>query len=93
MTRRYIYDPMTREQFSQALDDLKLSARQFSRLCGAKEAYVIAWLEGKKDIPHNVLVICALLTLPGAMELALRVTNMVVHRADERGERIPDNET
>lgn len=83
MSRRYVYDKMNPHQFSKALDDLGLTARQFSRISGAKEANVMQWLEGKLDIPHFAYVICSLLHLPGGLDMAKRVTDLVAHDARE----------
>jgi transcriptional regulator with XRE-family HTH domain len=69
---------MTAEQFSAALDQMGLTMRQFVRLSGASERKVEQWLSGDEDIPHHVLVLCSLLTLPGAMEMAKAVTDSVV---------------
>jgi hypothetical protein len=84
MTRRYAYDHMNAQQFSQALDHLDLTTRQFARLSGAKEDNVLKWLDGTLDIPHWARVLCAVLELPGAVECAKSVTDMVVGRFEEK---------
>lgn len=81
MGRRYIYQRMTAEQLSTAMDELGLSKWQLIRLTGSSERKVDAWLDGKEDIPHWVLVLCSVLTVPGAMEIAKRVTDHVVSKA------------
>jgi DNA-binding transcriptional regulator YiaG len=75
MARRYVYERMTAAQLSQALDELGLTMRQFARLYGSAEKRIQQWLDGADDIPHTVAVVLGLLTLPGAMELAKRITD------------------
>jgi|tagenome__1003787_1003787.scaffolds.fasta_scaffold17923435_1 hypothetical protein len=81
MGRRYVYERMTGQEFSAALDRIGLSMRQFARLSGAREDRVQAWLENREDIPHHVGVLCAALALPAAMELARAYTDSVVSDA------------
>lgn len=75
MSRRYTYNRMTAEQLSAALNQLNLSLRQFCRLSGKSEAKAQRWIAGKEDIPHDVAVMLALLTVPGAMDVAKAVTD------------------
>lgn len=60
-------------QFSQALDDLDLTMREFCRITGTNAKTTQRWLDDEKDIPAWVPVFLALLTLPGAMQMAQTV--------------------
>jgi hypothetical protein len=78
MPQRYKYTRMSAHQLSAALDELNITAGIFSRLCGAQYNRVKDWLDGREDIPHHVTVLCALLTMPGALEKARTVTDAMV---------------
>lgn len=60
-------------QFSQALDDLRLTMREFCRVTGTNAKTAQRWLDDEKDIPAWVPVFLAMLTLPGAMQMAQTV--------------------
>ncbi|WP_048710422.1 hypothetical protein [Microvirga massiliensis] len=80
---KYQHERLTRRQFSQALRDLNLTMRKFSRLSGAGERSVDRWLRGECDIPHYVTLFCTLLRMPGAMEKARAVTELLVIRESD----------
>lgn len=75
------------KDLSRYLDELNLSAGQFARLIGSQRKRVLLWLEPSdakgEDIPHHVAVFCELLKMPGAMEVALAVTNDAIIEEDE----------
>ncbi len=81
------YRRMSPEELSQALDDLHLSAGQFARLAGSQRKRVLLWLEKSdargEDIPHHIAVLCELLKLPGAMDIARRVTDEAIIETEE----------
>jgi hypothetical protein len=87
--RKCQHERITRRQFSQALHDLHLTMRKFSRLSGAGERSVERWLRGECDIPHYVTLFCTLLRMPGAMEKARAITELLVIReeSDEEPKR------
>lgn len=60
-------------QFSKALDDLDLTMREFCRITGTGTKTVERWLSDEKDIPQWVPVTLALLTMPGALQMARTV--------------------
>lgn len=60
-------------QLSKALDDLGLTMREFCRVTGTGTKTVERWLTDEKDIPQWVPVTLALLTLPGALQIARTV--------------------
>lgn len=64
---------MTPEQFSQALNQLGLTVREFCRIFGTGVKTVERWLADEKDIPGWVPVSLALMTMPGAPDLARSV--------------------
>lgn len=61
-------------QFSKALQDLGLTMREFCRITGTNWKTAERWLSDEKDIPQWVPVFLAMLTLPGALEMARRVS-------------------
>jgi hypothetical protein len=83
MSRRYTYERMTAQQFSAALNALEMTKGQFVRLTGAGPRKVERWLAGEEDIPHWILVLCSVLTVPGAMGIAKAVTDEVVQEIDD----------
>ena len=64
---------MMPEQFSKALDDLVLTMREFNRLTGTNTKTTERWLSDEKDIPPWVPVFLAMLTIPGALQMARTV--------------------
>lgn len=76
---RYSYDRMDKRALRAALEQLDLGDRQFAKIYGVPWERVDRWLKGQDDIPHAVAVMLALLTLPGAIDLAERYTNTVAH--------------
>ena len=50
----------------------------FARITGKNPRKVRYWYDGEEDIPHDVMLICSLLTLPGAKDMASTVTNSVI---------------
>lgn len=64
---------MTPEQFSLGLREHQLTLREFCRLTGTNIKTAERWLSDEKDIPHWVPVFLALLTLPGALQMARTV--------------------
>lgn len=83
MSRRYTYQRMTPEQLSAALDQLKLTKWQFIRLSGLSHQKVERMLTGEADIPHETAVLLSVLTLPGAMDRALAVTNALIVKEED----------
>lgn len=78
VAKRYDYDRMTAGQFRQALEQVGLSEGRFARLYGTIPKRVRSWAAGEEDIPHAALLALSLLTLPGAIEMAERVTDSVI---------------
>ncbi len=69
--RRFTYRSMTPKQFNAALESLGMPrGYKFARLYGAAPTSFQRWASGEKDIPHSVTLVLALLTLPGAMQMA-----------------------
>jgi hypothetical protein len=83
-SRRFSYDRMTYEQFRTALEQLDMPWMYFAKISGKNPRKVEEWYNGQEDIPHEVMLICSLLTLPGAKELASTVTNAVIHVHGEK---------
>lgn len=69
------YDRITGQELRDSIRDLQLTFGQFARLAGTQRHRVLGWLNGKQEIPHHVNVMIELLSLPGAMERALAVTD------------------
>ncbi len=67
------YPRMTKQQFSAALDEVRLTPEEFSWGTGSNEVRVNRWLKGEEDIPPWVTVLCAVLTLPGARGMFVNV--------------------
>lgn len=78
VAKRYEYERMTAEQFRQALEQVGLSEGRFARLFGTIPKRVRSWAAGEEDIPHAALVMLALMTMPGAVDMAERVTDSVI---------------
>lgn len=78
VAKRYEYERMTAAQFRQALEQVGLSEGRFARLYGVIPKRVRSWAAGEEDIPHAALVMLSLLTMPGAMDMAERVTDSVI---------------
>jgi hypothetical protein len=78
-SRRYEYDRLTAEQFNDALKGLNIPWRYFARITGHNIRRVEEWTKGQSDIPHSVTLNLALLTLPGALDMAEAVTNARIH--------------
>lgn len=78
-SRRFEYDRMTQEQFHAALEQLGMTPLYFARISGVNRKKVERFVSGEEDIPHFVTVLCSLLTLPGAKDMASTVTNAVIH--------------
>lgn len=78
VAKRYEYDRMTAAQFRQALEQVGLSEGRFARLYGTVPKRVRSWAAGEEDIPHAALVMLSLMTMPGAVEMAERVTDSVI---------------
>lgn len=74
---------MTAAQFRSALDSISneegrpISSGRFARLYGVDNDRARDWSR-KGDIPHAALVMLSLLTMPGALEMAERVTDAVI---------------
>jgi hypothetical protein len=65
---------MSPRQFADALQLIGLKADSFAWLTGSNEKRVRRWLSGEEpEIPPWVTLVCALLTLPGARDLAMDV--------------------
>lgn len=75
---------MTAAQFRRALDQLHLTEGRFGRLYGTTPKRVRSWVTGEEDIPHAALLALSLLTLPGAVDMAERVTDSVISDTRER---------
>ena len=86
VAKRYEYDRMTAGQFRQALEQVGLSEGRFARLYGVIPKRVRSWAAGEEDIPHAALLVLSLMTLPGAVDMAERVTDSVISdtRTDDR---------
>jgi hypothetical protein len=84
-SRRFEYDRMTGEQFRAALAQLDMTPLYFARITGKNQRKVRYWYDGEEDIPHDVMLICSLLTLPGAKDMASTVTNSVIRFHEEEG--------
>lgn len=78
VAKRYEYERMTAEQFRQALEQVGLSEGRFARLFGTIPKRVRSWVAGEEDIPHAALVMLSLMTMPGALDMAERVTDSVI---------------
>lgn len=78
VAKRYEYERMTAAQFRQALEQVGLSEGRFARLYGTIPKRVRSWAAGEEDVPHAALVMLSLMTLPGAVEMAERVTDSVI---------------
>jgi hypothetical protein len=61
---------MTPEQLSLALTTLSITGKDFAFLTGTGYSTVKRWFKAELEIPHWVPVMCAVLTLPGALDLA-----------------------
>lgn len=77
MSRRYIYERMTPAQLKAALAELRLSEPVFARLIGVRDERLAEMLVGERDIPQSTFLICALLKMPGALQLASAFTESV----------------
>jgi hypothetical protein len=84
MSRRYRYNRITGEQFSQALSDLRMGDVLFARLSGATDRRVQRWMRGEEEIPPFVPVLCSLLMLPGAIDTASEVAQRMRSGEDRR---------
>lgn len=84
VAKRYEYERMTAGQFRQALEQVGLSEGRFARLYGVIPKRVRSWAAGEEDIPHAALLMLSLLTLPGAVDMAERVTDSVISDTRER---------
>lgn len=84
VAKRYEYERMTAAQFRQALEQVGLSEGRFARLYGVIPKRVRSWAAGEEDIPHAALLMLSLLTLPGAVDMAERVTDSVISDTRER---------
>lgn len=72
VAKRYEYERMTGEQLSAALDQIGIDAATFSELHGAKQERVENWQAGRDAPPQSAALLCVLLTIPGALDLALQ---------------------
>jgi DNA-binding transcriptional regulator YiaG len=68
---------MSPEMLELALEETGLPVQEFARISGYRADLIRAWLHGEKEIPHTAFVLLSMLTLPGAVERAKRVTNLV----------------
>ena len=69
------YTPMTHDQFRDAMNNtLRMTAADFAWITGTSHRRVKQWIVGVEQIPPWVTLMCALLTLPRAKELAVKVT-------------------
>lgn len=84
VAKRYEYERMTAGQFRQALEQVGLSEGRFARLYGVIPKRVRSWAAGEEDIPHAALLVLSLLTLPGAVDMAERVTDSVISDTREQ---------
>jgi len=82
-TRKYEYLRMTPVELQDELEALELSIGQFARLYGVRRDLVIRWLDptDTRVTPHAVSIMCSLLHLPGAMDIALEITNEAIEDA------------
>jgi hypothetical protein len=74
---RFGYDRMSPQQLSEAIDDLGLTVREFSRLAGVQEGRMIQWLHGEGQPSHATCLLAYLMTWPGVLEEATAYTNRV----------------
>lgn len=71
MPRRFTYTRISAAQFQQGLNDLGMpDGYKFARLSGFGPTKVRRWIGGQEDVQHAATLILALLSLPGAMEMA-----------------------
>ena len=84
VAKRYEYERMTAAQFRQALEQVGLSEGRFARLYGTIPKRIRSWAAGEEDIPHAALVMLSLMTMPGAVDMAERVTDSVISDTRER---------
>jgi hypothetical protein len=75
MTARHYHEPrrLTAEQFRQGMEGAGLRADGLAFILGNRADRVRKWLKGEEDVPLWMDAYLALLTLPGARELVLRV--------------------
>ena len=78
MASRFTYARLTPAQIEQALADLGLSARGLAKLGGWESRTVSRWLSGESEPPHNAALALTLLTMPGALEKARALANMMI---------------
>lgn len=67
MTRRFIYDPMTPDEFADALQHHGMKRDAFSRITGADANTVRRWHKGDLAIPPWVPVMLAAWQAPTAI--------------------------
>ena len=81
----HTYQRMTPEQLSAALDTLNIGVFEAAQLFGSQSKRVEEWLSGKSDIPPYVSILCAMLTVPGAMAMARKTVDHIrIKGGDER---------
>jgi hypothetical protein len=83
MGPRFDYRRLEPETFNQALETVGISAREFAKITGANHRRVGEWLSGDNDIPPWVSPFMALMTLPGALDMARKVAAEIIVRDHE----------
>lgn len=83
MPPRFTYRRLEPETFEQALETAGISAREFARLTGSNHRRVGEWLSGGNDIPPWVMPFMAMLTIPGALDMARKVAAETIVRDNE----------
>ena len=75
MTNRYKFSRMSQHEFSDALYATSLSLNDFCWLTGVSYRRANRWRDGADpDIPHHVRLLLFLLTLPGARNIAEKLS-------------------
>lgn len=83
--QKYVYERLTPEQFRAAQAETGIGGYTLARLLGFPINRIEKWERGEDEVPHIVAVTMALLTLPGAQDLAFAVTDhAIVGRTDRK---------
>jgi DNA-binding transcriptional regulator YiaG len=77
--RKFGYTRLGGAELAIALRDLGLTPSEFAILYGSNLQRVMQWMDGEDDVPHQVRVMLALFTLPGAIGLARQITSAATY--------------
>lgn len=87
------YARMSPGEFSQALNDLNVTATFFAYLYGTSEHRIMTWLDGSMEIPHPARVLIELMkTDEKLIDLAENVTDKVATRREDRWMKRPTSQ-